>query len=112
MRLIDANALEDALGASDRDIYCKEWIRDAPTIEVMSNDDWVAVNERLPDENVLVLILCKNKAMFVGSCFKAKYENESRWKIRTALSSTKLLNKGRVTHWMPLPKLPENATKQ
>lgn len=55
MRLIDADALEDALGASDRDIYCKEWIRDAPT---------------------------------------------------------KLLNKGRVTHWMPLPKLPENATKQ
>lgn len=78
----------------------------------MSNDGWVAVNERLPDEDVLVLILCKNKAMFVGSCFKANYENESRWKIRTALSSTKLLNKGRVTHWMPLPKLPEDATKR
>lgn len=48
MRLIDADALEDALGSSDRDIYCKEWIRDAPTIEITSNDGWIAVNERLP----------------------------------------------------------------
>ena len=31
-RLIDADALDDSLGASDRDIYCKAIIEDAPTI--------------------------------------------------------------------------------
>ena len=112
MRLIDADALEDALGSSDRDIYCKEWIRDAPTIEIASNDGWIAVNERLPVEDDLVLILCKNKAIFVGACFRISYENEPRWRIKTALNSTKLLNKGCVTHWMPLPKPPEDTTKQ
>ena len=33
MRCIDADALIDSLGISDRDIYCKYLIEDAPTIE-------------------------------------------------------------------------------
>lgn len=33
MRLVDADALEYQLGISDRDIYCKEVISDAPTVE-------------------------------------------------------------------------------
>ena len=33
MRLIDADVLIDSLGISDRDIYCKYLIEDAPTIE-------------------------------------------------------------------------------
>lgn len=31
-RLIDANELEDGFGCSDRDIYAKEYIREAPTV--------------------------------------------------------------------------------
>lgn len=33
MRLIDADALEYELGVSDRDIYVRECLEDAPTIE-------------------------------------------------------------------------------
>ena len=66
---------------------------------------WIPVTERLPDEDVSVLVLCKNHAMFVG--FYRVYSQEGRWHTKTALNSSKLLNKGRVTHWMPLPEPPQ-----
>ncbi len=64
---------------------------------------WIPVTERLPEGEELVLMLCKNGAMFVGYCGKQYCDFERRWRIKTALNSTKLLNLGRVTHWMPLP---------
>lgn len=72
----------------------------------MADMKWIPVTERLPEEEELVLILCKNGAMFVGYCGKQYCDYERRWRIKTALNSTKLLNKGRVTHWMPLPEPP------
>ena len=68
---------------------------------------WIPVTERLPDEEELVLILCKNGARFVGYYGKQYCDFERRWRIKTALNSTKLLNLGRVTHWMPLPEPPK-----
>lgn len=65
---------------------------------------FIPVTERMPQEKESVLILCKNGAMFTG--FMAVYHDGPRWKIHTALNSTKLLNKGRVSHWMPLPASP------
>lgn len=35
MRLIDADALDYALGASDEDIYCRYMLEDAPTIDAI-----------------------------------------------------------------------------
>lgn len=35
MRLIDADALEDQLGISDRDIYFKDVLANAPTIDAI-----------------------------------------------------------------------------
>lgn len=67
---------------------------------------WIGVDEKLPEKEKSVLILCKNKAVFTGYKF-TDYCGDSRWRIHTALNSTKLLNKGRVTHWMPLPEPPE-----
>jgi hypothetical protein len=72
-----------------------------------SKQKWIPVSERLPVEDIRVLLLCKNKAMFVGVHGKYYGGTESRFKICTALNSTKLLNKGRVTHWMPLPEPPK-----
>ena len=68
---------------------------------------WIPVTERLPEGDERVLILCKNGAMFVGYCGKQYLDYERRWRIKTALNSTKLLNIGRVTHWMPLPEPPK-----
>jgi hypothetical protein len=38
MRLIDADALDYELGASDRDIYVQACLEEAPTIEIISSD--------------------------------------------------------------------------
>ena len=70
---------------------------------------WIPVTERLPEGEELVMIHCKNGAMFVGYCGKQYCDYERRWRIKTALNSTKLLNLGRVTHWMPLPQPPKEG---
>ena len=75
----------------------------------MTEQRWIPVTERLPDEDKLVLMCCKNGAMFVGYCVIPWDKSERRWCIKTALNSTKLLNKGRVTHWMPLPRQPRGT---
>lgn len=75
----------------------------------IAKQKWIPVTKRLPDDEELVLILCKNGAMFVGYCGKQYVDFERRWRIKTALNSTKLLNLGRVTHWMPLPEPPKEA---
>lgn len=49
MRLIDADALIYDLGVSDRDIYCKWLIEDAPTIEERKTGKWIEISP--PDEN-------------------------------------------------------------
>lgn len=67
---------------------------------------WIPVTERIPDTTDDVLMICKNGAMFTGFC--QMWGEEPRWKINTALGSYKSLNKGRVTHWMPLPERPKN----
>ena len=55
MRLIDADALEYELGASERDIYVRDCLEDAPTIE---QPQWIPVSERLPKKsgNYLVTV--------------------------------------------------------
>lgn len=113
MRLIDADALKEK--AWDADTRCGYVqvvdvgdIDEAPTIDPASlraKGEWISVEDRLPEEHTTVLVLCKNGAMFTGYCF-CDYCDDMRWKIHTALSSTKLLNKGRVSHWMPLPEPP------
>ena len=69
---------------------------------------WIPVEERVPDVDVSVLLICKNGAMFVGRrTHRYSYGKELRWCVGTALGSAKMLNKGRVTHWMPLPGVPK-----
>ena len=80
----------------------RKLMEDAPAVQM-----WIPVTEKLPVDEELVLILCKNGAMFVGYCGKQYVDFERRWRIKTALNSTKLLNLGRVTHWMPLPQPPK-----
>lgn len=47
-RLIDADALDYELGASDRDIYVRECLAEAPSVVVKPH--WIPVTERLPEK--------------------------------------------------------------
>lgn len=73
---------------------------------------WTPVDRGVPEADTRVLLLCKNGAMFVGwRTHRYSYGKELRWCVGTALGSTKMLNRGRVTHWMPLPERPKEGYK-
>ena len=98
--------IQNAVGGCAR--HWAELIADALIANGVTLQQWIPVSERLPEEQATVFVLCKNGAVFSGYRFN-DYENAVRWRIHTALSSTKLLNKGRVTHWMLLPEPPKEG---
>ena len=67
MRLIDADALDYELGISDRDIYVRECLHDAPTVQIEPH--WISVKEQLPDR--------KNKSYWI--CTDTGYQCQCRW---------------------------------
>ena len=93
---------------------CCSWFPQCEKFKLRVTDNnvggkWIPVTERLPDVDKKILLLCKNGAMFVGVRGSYYGGTEHRFKVCTALNSTKLLNKGRVTHWMPLPEPPKEV---
>ena len=66
---------------------------------------WIPVTERLPEDDEVVLIMCKIGKMFVGY-HKHLYPGYEFWQILTARDSTKKITYT-VTHWMPLPEPPK-----
>ena len=63
-------------------------------------NEWINVEDRLPEDFKTVLALCKDGGMFVG-----RYTSWHRWEILTAMKSTRVVSR-KVTHWMPLPSPP------
>ena len=79
--------------------------------------EWIDVNDRLPEEDELVWLYSLNtKSIYLGC---RVYVNNQGW-FWACLDSWVYCYKGKidgecsiddldVTHWMPLPKLPENG---
>lgn len=63
-------------------------------------NEWISVEDRLPENMDTVLALCKDGGMFVG-----RYMSWGQWEIWTAMKSTRIVRRT-VTHWMPLPAPP------
>lgn len=72
-------------------------------------NEWISVKEQLPNENVPVLIFCKNSARFVSEKKVMRWPDgeETYWIVRGPLGSGRKIASNRVTHWMPLPEPPE-----
>jgi hypothetical protein len=54
---------------------------------------WIDVNEKLPDENVRVLVICKSCSIEIEKITNPKDGN--LWSC---------ISKESITHWQPLPK--------
>ena len=100
MRLIDADALDYELGASDRDIYVRECLAEAPSVVVEPH--WIPVTERLPKEDGSYLVSGKwgSGKESVGDC---EFSVEDGY-FQTAWNFD-------VLAWMPLPEPFKGATE-
>ena len=66
----------------------------------MKANDWISVNDRLPDVGVYVFVCANNNKCSVSSMYIPKdcYGNilgDKEWKGSTAMTSS-------ITHWMPI----------
>lgn len=57
------------------------------------NNQWISVEDRLPELGIWVLTFDGASGIWIGYCF------DGVWIIQGAIST--------VTHWMPLPEPPE-----
>lgn len=103
MRLIDADALFKAFESTtwydnrDRDETAEDAVLYAPTIDIVPK--WISITDRhpKPDNNIKYLVCCRT-AKGLRSINLAWFDG-AYWHGMGSMSG--------VTHWMPLPELPE-----
>lgn len=71
------------------------------------HSDWVSVDERFPSDNTVVLVY-KQEFGLIGT---AKYSGNGFWgfDMRTRDPMHNFTFMGGVTHWQPLPKIPNQG---
>ncbi len=104
MKLIDADALDYELGTSDRDIYVRECLAEAPSVVVEPH--WIPVTERLPKKSVEVLT-CDSVGTIEVRSLESSYDGIFYWES----------NEGEcgclrdTIAWMPLPEPYKEVTE-
>lgn len=67
---------------------------------------WINTKDRLPDLHTLILVLVDGKLIYVGKSTSAgRGAKGNAWSVNMG----HLIARDRVSHWMPLPGLPEVA---
>lgn len=69
--------------------------------------EWISVKDRLPEECVDVLIFNSNHIPVVGFLTYLNKNEPINWTVCDWHDSELTVEVDYVTHWMPLPKLPE-----
>ena len=99
MRLIDADKLDtrERGNNSQRTMWreIERLIKNAPTVDVPR---WISVEERLPPAYIRVYAVIKG----ADDAIIAWVDDKGRWDDDDSWTYEKI-----VTHWMPLPELPE-----
>ena len=70
-------------------------VDDAPAVDAAPK--WISVEERLPEHEDRVLVACRTKKG--AQSINLAYHSDGFWHGQGSMSG--------VTHWMPLPDLPE-----
>ena len=84
-----------------------EYITDMLMDDGVTVQEWISVDERLPENDVMVIGYTPcDGFMFVGYYHEEKKYDWKLWRIITAMRSTKVMKK-KVTHWLPLPQPPK-----
>lgn len=81
-------------------VDCILRVRDAPTVEAEPVNHWISINDRLPPKGRDVLVCDFDDYAGVG------FFDGDKWNIDGFEMSVPP-----VSHWQPLPKLPEKSEK-
>ena len=75
----------------------------------LQSGGWISVEERLPDKESL--LLTSSKVCIIGDWYQNDWRTcRSHWeKVNGKLKLVSGFGKGEITHWQPLPPLPEEA---
>lgn len=69
---------------------------------------WISVKDRLPEPGSYVLVFTDDRDTYTALYYVCGYENHGHWMVIDRPSRFyKIAHK--VTHWMPLPKPPEDC---
>ena len=102
MRLIDADALKkDLTRFYDNEVTAKELIDEQPTV-----GGWISVKDRLPAYSGNVLV-CTTRGYIANVSYSKKWDAFNHYDILGDPGENALWD---VTHWMPLPELPEEVS--
>ena len=108
---VDRMALDAAglIEKQERQIQALKWERDA-AVEQAARDRlrWIPVRERLPEPEKMVLLTVSGKVeniSLVDACELGEFSTDEGW----ILEMWPKWEDPNVTHWMPLPELPEEG---
>ena len=82
---------------TQKDNYCSHWERHA---------DWIPVTERLPEDDICVLVLASGRPLsnvLLDRCQEIAEHSDDGWII----AEWPEWKNPAITHWMPLPEPPE-----
>lgn len=94
MKLIDADALDYELGTSDRDIYVRECLAEAPSVVVEPH--WIPVTEKLPEYGTAVLTYNRDEEFEINHIID---DEDGEWFYNGVIA------------WMPLPEPYKGVTE-
>ena len=104
VRPIDANALHAEISKWPESVMYKDWVQsaiaNAPTLT--PPNEWVSVEERLPNDKQIVLFHQKDGFIYCAEYFEGNKILSSAWFIDNDSWDAE-----EVTHWMPLPAPPK-----
>ena len=97
--------IQNSVGGCAR--HWAEVIADGLIAHGVTVQEWISVDERLPENDVMVIGYTPcDGFMFVGYYHEEPKYDWKVWRIVTAMRSAKVMKK-KVTHWLTLPQPPK-----
>ena len=97
-----------AMNSPEKPDTCEHILDMKKMVDVNSSSGWISVKERLPEEDVAVLTygqVLNNPPEVIG--VRRRYNGDQEWKHTWESEDGFIYREDDVTHWMPLPKPPE-----
>lgn len=100
-------AAADLIEKQERQIQTLKWERDVAVEQAVRDKlRWIPVKERLPEPGKMVLLIVSGKVnniTLIGAYELGEFDTDEGW----ILEMWPEWEDPKVTHWMPLPELPE-----